>query len=152
MDELKTEHSELFSWLLPLPGDWHTLLNFQPVLKKMFLHAGLEELAVKFGYVEGSVKGTLEENKFFWRNRWFIFETWEGMFRAMLFHFLKEKGYDVDQTSLKEKVWEFERRERFTGSEKEAEELEAALLGRIQKTLNKAGVADSKALRDEFVS
>jgi hypothetical protein len=65
MDELKTEHSELFSWLLPMLGDWHTLLNFQPVLKKMFLHAGLEELAVKFGYMEGSVKGTLEENNNF---------------------------------------------------------------------------------------
>jgi hypothetical protein len=127
MDELKTEHSKLFSWLLSMPGDWHTLLNFQPVLKKMFLHAGLEELAVQFGYVEGSVKRTLEEKKNFRRNHWFIFETWEGMFRVMLTIFLEKKGYNIDQTTVEEKVWDFKRQEPFTGSEKEAGELEAAL-------------------------
>jgi hypothetical protein len=57
----------------------------------------------------------------------------------MLLHFLKEKVYHVDQTSLEEKVWEFQRREPFTGSEKEAEELEAALLGRVQEYSTRRG-------------
>ena len=30
--ELKRSYGQELSWLLPLPGDWHILKNFQPVL------------------------------------------------------------------------------------------------------------------------
>jgi hypothetical protein len=36
MDELRSEYAEVFGWLLHMPGDCHTLLNAQPVMKKMF--------------------------------------------------------------------------------------------------------------------
>jgi hypothetical protein len=42
MDELKNQYRVEFGWLLHMPGDWHTLLNAQAPLKKMFLHAGLQ--------------------------------------------------------------------------------------------------------------
>ena len=28
---LKTEHADDLKWLLPMPGDWHTLQNYQPL-------------------------------------------------------------------------------------------------------------------------
>lgn len=152
MDELKSEYAEVFGWLLHMPGDWHSLLNTQPVMKKMFLHAGLEELAAKFGYQEGSIKGTLEENKSFRRNHWFLIESWEGMFGAMILIFLKEKGWDVGGASLEDVVKRFNQQEPFTGSPDEARKIEAALLARLHETLAQAGFEDSEGLRKEFLT
>ncbi|GAQ93396.1 hypothetical protein KFL_014970010, partial [Klebsormidium nitens] len=158
MDDLKMEHTELFSWVLHMPGDWHTLLNAQPVIKKIFFHAGLEEMATKFGYVEGSVKGTLEESSNFRRNNWFIVESWEGGQRTLFLVFLKEKNYDIDSPTLDEiladpsRVFGDRTCEAFNGTDEEAERKEAELQWRIQATLDKAGADNMRELWQEYLS
>ena len=44
------EYGEEFNWLIPYPGDWHTLANYQKALLKPYFDAGLKELAKTVGY------------------------------------------------------------------------------------------------------
>ncbi|PIK33235.1 hypothetical protein BSL78_29951 [Apostichopus japonicus] len=46
--KLKHEHSVELDWMIPFPGDWHVLKNIQPVLMKIYWHAGLMEMASTF--------------------------------------------------------------------------------------------------------
>ena len=51
MQRLKRQYGAELEWLLPYPGDWHILKNFQPVLSKpSYHHAGLRDLAAEAGY------------------------------------------------------------------------------------------------------
>ena len=43
--ELKRSYGQELSLLLPLPGDWHILENFQLVLFKAYYDAGLKQIA-----------------------------------------------------------------------------------------------------------
>ena len=45
--KLKDEYGRDLNWLIPFPGDWHILKNFQPVVFKIFGHAGLRSIAQK---------------------------------------------------------------------------------------------------------
>ena len=47
---IKETYPTTFEKLLIFPGDWHILKNFQPVLMKLYYHAGLKELAQKSGF------------------------------------------------------------------------------------------------------
>lgn len=43
-DLLQEIYGDHFKWLLPFPGDWHILLNYQKVLMKVYADAGLTKL------------------------------------------------------------------------------------------------------------
>ncbi len=45
MMKLKMKYKLNLDWLIPWPGDWHILKNFQEVLMKVFWDAGLKEVA-----------------------------------------------------------------------------------------------------------
>ena len=47
---LKCEYGEELNWLLPYPGDWHLLKNFQVPPMKAYYDAGLKSLAIASGY------------------------------------------------------------------------------------------------------
>ena len=47
---VKRQYGHTLKKLLILLGDWHTLINFQPVLMKVYFHAGPKELAKVSGY------------------------------------------------------------------------------------------------------
>ncbi|CAG2242063.1 unnamed protein product [Mytilus edulis] len=55
--KLKLELKDDLSWLLPFPGDWHILKNYQRMIMKLYLDAGLKELIELFhhGAVVASV-------------------------------------------------------------------------------------------------
>ena len=50
LQSLKFEYGECFQWLIPFPGDWHMLMNYQPAIMKAYFDAGLKELAKVAGY------------------------------------------------------------------------------------------------------
>ena len=47
---IKRQYGKSQQKLLILPGNWHTLKNYQPVLMKMYYTAGLREMAKSSGY------------------------------------------------------------------------------------------------------
>ena len=49
MVSLIAAHTD-FADIIPFPGDWHLLKNFQPVLMKIFYDAGLKQLAQESGF------------------------------------------------------------------------------------------------------
>jgi hypothetical protein len=102
MVDLKNDFQADYKWLYPLPGDWHTLLNAQPVFKKVFMNAGLLNMASKMGYTEASAVGALAESANFRRNHLFLIETWEAVYWVQLKHFLSDKGYERAFEDLEE--------------------------------------------------
>ena len=55
LQSIKKEYGNDLKWLLPFPGDWHLLKNYQEVLLKIYFDAGLSDLAKISGYLPNSV-------------------------------------------------------------------------------------------------
>ena len=44
LQQIRTDYGENLKWLIPLPGDQHTLYNFQKVIMKPYADASLVNL------------------------------------------------------------------------------------------------------------
>lgn len=75
---LKTEYGNDLSWMIPIPGDWHFLKNYQEVLLKVYFDAGLSDLAKASGYQTNSIGSNFK------RTHHFLLETWESIYRHFL--------------------------------------------------------------------
>ncbi len=56
LQAIKFEYGHEHDWLLPLPGDWYLLKNFQIALMKPYFDAGLKELAKVSGYSVAAIQ------------------------------------------------------------------------------------------------
>lgn len=83
---IKHEYSVELQWMVPFPGDWHTLKNLQPVLMKVFWHAGLCELALSCH--RGATLTAVVQCSNFRRTHDFLVLAWEAMLRVQLMAFL----------------------------------------------------------------
>ena len=81
---IKFEYGQDLAWLIPYPGDWHLMKNYQLCLMKPFFEAGLRDLAVASSYPSQSIQNCSQ----FKRTHRFLMEVWEAMFRSMLQSFL----------------------------------------------------------------
>lgn len=50
LQALKFEYGRELEWVIPYPGDWHTLKNYQSALMKPYYDAGLKSMAKAAGY------------------------------------------------------------------------------------------------------
>ena len=80
LQSLKYEYGECFKWLIPFPGDWHMLMNYQHALMKPYFDARLKELAKVAGYPIAAIKSCGQ----FKRTHHFIMERWEAVYRSIL--------------------------------------------------------------------
>ena len=85
LQSIKKEYGNDLKWLLPFPGDWHLLKNYQEVLLKIYFDAGLSDLAKISGYLPNSVGSNFK------RIHHFLLEAWESLYRYFLATFLKNK-------------------------------------------------------------
>ena len=74
LQSLKFEYGDELKWVIPYPGDWHLLKNYQIALMKPYYDAGLKSLAKSAGYPEAAIKSCSQ----FKRTHTFLLETWEG--------------------------------------------------------------------------
>ena len=87
LQSLKLDYGNDLSWLIPLPGDWHILKNFQPIPSKVYFDAGLKQLASSVGH-RGETLASLQSCSNFKNIHHFLLEVWEAMFIHMYESFL----------------------------------------------------------------
>ena len=61
---LSFEYGEELNWLVPYPGDFHMLINFQKALMKPYYDAGLNELAQAAGYLLPAIQSCSQFKRF----------------------------------------------------------------------------------------
>ena len=50
LKNLTFEYGDELSWLIPFPGDFHMLMNYQKAIMKPYYESGLKALAKASGY------------------------------------------------------------------------------------------------------
>ena len=81
--------------MLPFPGDWHLLKNYQHALMKAYFDAGLKQLAQAAGYPTGAIQSSSQ----FKRSHHFILEAWEALYRVMVQKYLETSGCTLECSS-----------------------------------------------------
>ena len=85
---LKSEHGSQMEWMLPLPGDWHILYNYQKVLLKIYGDAGLLLLA-RVSNHRAETPTSLAQASHFKRTHRFILQYFETIMRTFIRLYLK---------------------------------------------------------------
>ena len=83
---LTHEYGDELKWLLPFPGDWHMLKNFQIALTKPYFDMGLKELAHVAGYHVAAIQSCSQ----FKRTHHFLMEVWQALYQVMVHRFITQ--------------------------------------------------------------
>lgn len=83
LQNLKFDYGEELSWLIPFPGDFHVLKNFQPILQKTYFDAGLKQMASACGY-RAETLTSLQNSSHFKRTHHYFMQAWEAMYLLMV--------------------------------------------------------------------
>ena len=94
MQRLKRQYGAGLDWLLPYPGDLHVLKNFQPVLARLYFHAGLQQMAKEAGY-KWSKLTALETCSHFKHTHVFLLESYESIYMHALSTYFSANHADV---------------------------------------------------------
>ncbi|XP_065198289.1 uncharacterized protein LOC135829829 [Sycon ciliatum] len=81
--KLQEEYGQSLSWVVPFPGDWHTLKAIQPILMKVYWDAGLQSMAKAMG-AKGEGLSAMERCSTFRKTHEFILLAHEAIGRSML--------------------------------------------------------------------
>ena len=82
LQAIKHEDPDTYSWLIPFPGDFHLLMNYQKVLMKIYWDAGLKQIAEASGF-RGETLASLEHCSNSTNTSNFLFQVWEALFQHM---------------------------------------------------------------------
>lgn len=83
LQNLRRQYGSQMQWLLPFPGDWHILYNYQKVLLKIYGEAGLLQLAKVAGHRAETLR-SLAQASHFKRTHHFIIQSFEAMYRSFI--------------------------------------------------------------------
>ena len=86
--KLKDQYGKELEWLIPYPGDWHVLKNFQEVLIKIFWDAGLKDIAK---VVHRGGLGKVQSCSIFKRTHRLLIQVYEALYLHQLQSFLKQR-------------------------------------------------------------
>ena len=85
LQSLKHEYGDELGWVLPFPGDWHMLKNFQNALIKPYFDMGLRELARASGYPVAAIQACSQ----FKRTHRFLIEAWQALYLVMVQRYIE---------------------------------------------------------------
>ncbi|CAC5398860.1 unnamed protein product [Mytilus coruscus] len=85
--KLKLELKDDLSWLLPFPGDRHILKNYQRMIMKLYLDAGLKELIELFHH--GAFGAAVMQATNFDKTHHFLMQVWEAFYLQQISAILK---------------------------------------------------------------
>ena len=85
VQSVKYEYGEELKWLLPFPGDWHMLKNFQIALMKPYFEMGLKELARISGYPVAAIQNCSQ----FKQTHHFLMEVWQAIYEVIVKRFIE---------------------------------------------------------------
>ena len=85
-------------WLIPYPGDWHILKNFQPVVLKIFGYAGLGSISQKAGVKEGTLRLVSECTNFKKKKNKFFIQCYFAIIRLKISAFSKSDSMTTEMS------------------------------------------------------
>ncbi len=101
LQSIKFEYGGELAWMVPYPGDWHLLKNYQIALMKPYYDAGLKALAKAAGYPLAAIKSCSQSK----RTHKFLLEVWEAVYRVMLTTFLSNTpDHQTNVKSITERI------------------------------------------------
>ena len=77
LQDIRHEYKSQLRWLIPFPGDWHVLYNFQKALLKPYTDAGLASLGKVAGHPAETLTSLLQASNFR-RTHKFLLQAYEA--------------------------------------------------------------------------
>ena len=103
LQDIKSEYGSHLKWLIPMPGDWHILLNYQKTLMKIYGDAGLVQLGKVAGY-RGETLTSLVNCSNFRRTHAFLLQSFEAFYRFFLSLFLAKCKSSTAEINYEEHI------------------------------------------------
>ena len=102
LQAIRLEYDHHLHWLIPLPGDWHILYNYQKVLMKAYGDAGLINLAKTAGYRAETLTSLIKATNFR-RTHLFLLQAYEAFYSYFLSLFLS-KSTDLEGATYADQI------------------------------------------------
>ena len=87
---IRAEYGEQMKWLIPWPGDWHILPNYQKAVMKAYADAGLIKLG-EITHHQSETLTSLVQCTNFRRTHNFLLQSMEAFYHFFLSLYLKHK-------------------------------------------------------------
>ncbi len=95
--DLCKQYGHALKWVLPFPGDWHTIYNYLKVLTKIYWDAGFQQLAQASGYRAETLSSLSNASNFRKSHSVFIHIV-EAIFRVIIIPFLTTLSVETHAT------------------------------------------------------
>ena len=96
--KVKLELGSAMDWVIPYPGDWHILKNFQEVIMKIYWDAGLKDVAKKTHFNMNLSK--LQSCGNYKKTHRFLMQSYEAIYMLQLKIFLSQRTVDSESTGM----------------------------------------------------
>lgn len=87
--KLKDQYGKCLQWLIPFPGDWHVLKNYQEVIMRIFWDAGLKDVAK---CVHKGALNKVQSCSIFKRTHRLIIQIYEALYLHQIQSFLQHRS------------------------------------------------------------
>ena len=87
---IRSEYGQQIKWLIPWPGDWHILLNYQKVIMKAYADAGLVTLGEATQHRSETLTSLIQCTNFR-RTHNFLFQAIEAFYQFFLSLYLNRQ-------------------------------------------------------------
>ena len=120
LHKLKDEYGQDLEWLISYPREWHILKNFQPVVFKIFGHAGLRSIAQRAGVEEGTLR-LVPEFTNFKKTNVFLIQCYFTIIHLKISAFLKSSSMTTEMSDAISSLLNLLLKFKKTGEDKKSE-------------------------------